>query len=374
MGVYQKYRDDKGRPTGPWFVKYPWRRDPRTFKVVYRTQKTSHSKKLATRFFRRKQDEFFRRDQQGLAIEDPKPRIGFAGLMDWHLDQDVVKSKKSYNKDVQRAKVLTERFGHLIADEISQTQVMNYQAERQKETTQYGRRVRPATVNREIALMRRAYNLGMDENLVSRNPCQRIKMLKEKNVRDGVLTWDELGRLRGELSPVAERVVMTAYHTGMRQGEILGLTVSKVNLEERYIDLSEDDTKDHERRRVYFCPELRDILRECLEARERVGVAHEYVFVRKNGKPVRSIRTAFEGACKRAGLEDFHFHDLRHTYNTDMRRAGVHDSVIMQQTGHATMEMFLRYNTVDEQDGREAVRKREEYLKKERHECSLYAP
>jgi integrase len=211
--------------------------------------------------------------------------------------------------------------------------------------------------------MRRAYNLGLDENLVSRNPCLRIKMLKEKNVRDRVLTFGELERLCKELSPVAERVVVTAYQTGMRQGEIVGLTVSKVNLEEGYIDLDEDDTKDHERRRVYFGQELRGILQECFEERERLGVAHEYVFVRKNGKAVRSVRTAFENACRRAGLNGFRFHDLRHTYNTDMRKAGVHDSVIMKQTGHATLEMFLRYNTVDEVDGKDAVRRREAYLK-----------
>jgi hypothetical protein len=135
MGVYQKYRDERGKPTGPWFVKYPWRRDPKSLKIIYKTQKASHSKNLATRFFRRKQDEFFRRDQQGLAIEDPRPRIGFEDLMDWYLDQDLVKAKRSYRKDVQRAKVLKERFGYLVADEITQTQVMNYQAERQKEST-----------------------------------------------------------------------------------------------------------------------------------------------------------------------------------------------------------------------------------------------
>lgn len=378
MGVYQKYRDKDGRPWGPWFAKFPYNRDPRKGKIVYRIKKASHSKKLAEKFLRMKQDEFFRRDQQGLAIEDPRPKIAFSELMDWYLEQDLVKAKRSYRDDMYRAKILKEKFRHLMADDITQTQVRNYQVQRQNEKTWHGHNVKPATVNREIALMRAAYNLGMDEGLVSQNPCRKIRMLKENNIRDRILTRDEFQRLCAELSPVAKDIVLTAYDTGMRKGEIFGeifsLTVDSVNLSERYIDLNGAGTKDHERRRIYFGEGLYWILKKYLELRERLGVTHSYVFIRENGEPVRSIRTAFKNACRRAEIKDFHFHDLRHCYNTEMRRAGVHESVIMQQTGHATIQMFLRYNTVDERDAREAVRKREEYLRRMKSECSLYAP
>ncbi len=67
---------------------------------------------------------------------------------------------------------------------------------------------------------------------------------------------------------------------------------------------------------------------------------------RRNGKPISCIRCGFEEACKRTGLEGFIFHDLRHTCVTNMRRAGVHDSIIMAITGHKTMVMFNRYNHV----------------------------
>lgn len=374
MGVYQRYRDKNGRPAGPWFAKYPYRRDPRTGKIVCRTKKASHSKKLAEKFLKRKEDEFFRRDEQGLAIEDPKPKITFAELIDWYLEQDLVGAKRSYKSDVQRADVLRRRFGRMIAEEMTRNQVRNYQVRRMKERTWRGDKVSPATVNREVALMRAVYNLGMDEGLVSESPCRKIKMLKENNARDRVLKPEEFERLCSELTPVAKRIVMTAYHTGMCHAEILGLTVEKVNLGERYIDLDADETKDHERRRVYFGEDLFKVLKECLDLRDKVGATHDYVFTRESGEPVRCIRVAFEGACKRANLGDFHFHDLRHCYNTEMRRAGVHDSVIMKQTGHATTKMFLRYNTVDEGDGREAVRRREEYLRRQNSDCSLCAP
>jgi len=75
------------------------------------------------------------------------------------------------------------------------------------------------------------------------------------------------------------------------------------------------------------------------------------------GKPVKSIRNSFKRACKKAGIEDFKFHDLRHTFNTNMRKAGVERSVIMKITGHKTMSMFERYNTVDRDDAHEAIKR-----------------
>jgi integrase len=71
------------------------------------------------------------------------------------------------------------------------------------------------------------------------------------------------------------------------------------------------------------------------------------------------IRTTFLKACHMMGIEDFRFHDLRHTFNTNMRKAGVDQSVIMKLTGHKTAAMFHRYNTVDTADAKEAYRKLE---------------
>jgi len=77
---------------------------------------------------------------------------------------------------------------------------------------------------------------------------------------------------------------------------------------------------------------------------------------------VNDIRTGLKKACNKAKIEygrfakgGFIFHDLRHTFNTSMRKAGVQESVIMDVTGHSTREMFDRYNTIDEDDTRKAV-------------------
>jgi integrase len=67
------------------------------------------------------------------------------------------------------------------------------------------------------------------------------------------------------------------------------------------------------------------------------------------------VRRAFEVACRKAGVDDVVFHDLRHTFVTNMRRSGVDSFRIMAVTGHQTMTVFKRYNTIDEADLRQAM-------------------
>ena len=83
------------------------------------------------------------------------------------------------------------------------------------------------------------------------------------------------------------------------------------------------------------------------------------------------MKNSLINACKKAGIiygrfvaGGFIFHDLRHTFNTNMRKAGVQESVIMEITGHSTREMFDRYNTIDEEDTRNAVNTLEDYFEK----------
>ena len=79
---------------------------------------------------------------------------------------------------------------------------------------------------------------------------------------------------------------------------------------------------------------------------------------------MRDIRGGLTDACEKAGIpygrfqkDGFIFHDLRHTFNTYMRKAGIAESVIMDITGHSTREMFDRYNTVDAEDAKIAIQK-----------------
>jgi len=159
-------------------------------------------------------------------------------------------------------------------------------------------------------------------------------------------------------------VVATGYYGGMRKGEVLNLTWSHIDMKNRIIKLEASETKDREARKIPICDGLYDILLSIPKA-----IHDDHVFLFK-GKPIKDFRTALRRACRDAGIpygrrtkDGFVFHDTRHCFNTNMRRSGVPESVIMKITGHSTREMFLRYDTVDSSDIRKAVDQMEGFLK-----------
>jgi hypothetical protein len=77
---------------------------------------------------------------------------------------------------------------------------------------------------------------------------------------------------------------------------------------------------------------------------------------RKSGRRARHHKTALASALRETGIGGFQLHDLRHTWTTNARKAGVDRTVIMKLTGHKTLAMFTRYNSVDEEDARQALR------------------
>lgn len=354
MGVFQRYKNKEGKSNGHWFARYPVKRDMNG-KIVYERKKVG-DKTAAKIFFAQKVAEFEMRERTGSQYTRD---FTFGQLVDWYLEQPGPKAKCSYKDDVQRSGVLRRYFGHLKASRILPSDIERYQQKRLEETSRRGIPTRPATVNREFALMRRTFNLAIRDELVLRNPCKGIPMLPEQNKRDRTLSSEEYRKLFEELHEPVRSIVLVAYHTGMRINEILTLTWDKVSMKEGYIDLTYADTKTKQKRRIFLTDAVKSVL---LEANKVRSLSHKFVFVHKDGRPVRSIRTAFENACKRADIAGFVIHDLRHCFVTNMRKAGVHDSVIMAQTGHKTMSMFLRYNSVDESDGKEAVQKLSDYL------------
>lgn len=360
MGVYRRIKD--GIPYGPWIVKFPYRRDPKTGRVLYTTC-VAHYRRDAFAILNHKKAEWRRRVHLG--IETSKDHTVWQ-LVDWYLDLPGTRRLRTYCKIRQHCRRLKAYFGHLKARDIKPSNVEEYQQKRISEISNRGSCYKAATVNRECEVLKRIFNLAMREDLVEKNPCWKVTRLPEDNARDRVLSYEELKRLVAELPHHAADIVTVGYHTGMRFGEIVGLTRDRVNLREGYLDLTAKDTKTREPRRIYFNDEVREVLNR---ARKTRGLRHSHVFMYK-GEPIKSIKVALASALERAGIEDFRFHDLRHTFVTNMRRAGVPETVIMKITGHKTRSMFARYDTIEPSDCKEAMRKLEELLAGEAEGCS----
>jgi integrase len=158
-------------------------------------------------------------------------------------------------------------------------------------------------------------------------------------------------------------MVATGFYTGMREGEITDIIRPKVDFKKRMIKLGAADTKDDEPRKVPICDELYPVLKDI-----PVSIHDDHLFLYK-GKPIKDIRTGLKRACRDARIpygrkieNGFVFHDLRHSFTTYMRKAGVAQSVIMAITGHAQTSMFDRYNAIDEDDLRQAMDKFSLYM------------
>jgi len=119
--------------------------------------------------------------------------------MAWYLELPAVKRKRSYDKDVERSKVLGRHFGDMQADKIKPSMVESFQHKMLETKNRKGRKYRPGAVNRMIALMKRIYILAIREDMALKNPCWKVAMLKEDNRMDRTLTPEEFERLVPEL-------------------------------------------------------------------------------------------------------------------------------------------------------------------------------
>ena len=375
MNVYQKYKDGQGRKTGPWFIKYPCGRDPLTGKIKYKIEKVGEFKKLAERAYQKKMVEWA--EKKYLDIKE-ESNLTFSQLVKWFLELPVVRQNKTI-KDIERAcRDLEKVFGPMLIKDIKPAMVEKYQHQRLQEPTRYGKPRSTANVNRTIAVLKRMFNLAVREELADKNPCWKVKMLPENNARDRILSVEELERLLTHLPPHAARIVHFAYLTGMRAGEIFNLTWDKVDLAQELVRLGGGG---YQNLRATGGFPLRSGL---WYIEMRLGGSEPWIITESSHtreNPSRRSRRLLLNACRKAGIVNFRFHDLRHTFNTNMRKAGVDHSVIMKLTGHKTPSMFQRYNTVDVGDAKLAYRQLEELLSQEQAQnaartkkCSQGAP
>jgi len=173
-------------------------------------------------------------------------------------------------------------------------------------------------------------------------------MTPEDNVRTGFLADEQYAALLNELPSELKSLFVTAADTGIRKGELLAIRWDQVDFDHGLITL-ERTKNGHARAVPILAGDMEDLLRAAKAYRDENWPRCERVFSR-DGKPICDFRAAWADACKRAGVPDLHFHDLRRTAVRNMRRAGVPQVVRMKISGHKTDSMERRYNIVDTED------------------------
>lgn len=250
-------------------------------------------------------------------------RITFRAMVEKYIQ------KYEKQRDQQTTKLLLPVFGSLTLSEITTEIVSDYRDARLKT-------VKPATVYQELSLMRRMFNVARREwKWLKDNPVADLSFaIGNKNARDRWLTPEEEKKLLDCATNPSwlRNLLMVALHTGMRRGEILNLKWQDVDLTRKLITIHK--SKNGEKRSLPMSRTLYSILSE-VKLRDISG--------RMFPIAVRSLRAAFGKTLDKAGIKDFHFHDLRHTFATRLVQNGVDLYKVKELLGHKSLTMTMRY-------------------------------
>ena len=264
-----------------------------------------------------------------------------------------VNQRKSLETAQGSLKALRSVFGPSFARDITLDRLDAYVA------TRLGAGRKPATIQKELAALKRAFHLAARAGKAVPPPFPRLRV---SNIRTGFFEEPEfravLAGLSGDLQPVVEFL----YLTGWRLTEVLTLEWRQVDVTAGVVRLEPGTTKNDEGREFPFSvlPPLEALLRRQRERTTAIeresGQIIRRVFHRQ-GAPIRDFRGAWRAACQRAGLVGRLIHDFRRTAVRNLERAGVPRSVAMKLTGHKTESVYRRYAIVAASDLVDGVKK-----------------
>jgi len=253
-------------------------------------------------------------------------------------------NKRSWQRDQQMLERLKEFFGmKRPLTEIGVADVENYKLHRRKA-------VSGSTVNRELALLKRMFNLAAAWGLYSEaNPVKQVKFFREFNTGTRVLSGEEERRLLQNAAPYLQDLVRFALHTGLRVGEIFSLRWSHVDWERGILTVYA--AKTGKVREVPLNADALQVLRAWGQNRR-----NEFVFYNpRTGKPFVDLKAGFRQACRKAGIEGVTWHTLRHTFASRLVNCGVDVVTVQELLGHSSLTVTMRYTHTHLRAKREAV-------------------
>jgi integrase len=261
----------------------------------------------------------------------------FSELTDLYVEnfgtQKAFQTSKRYLLAIVKA-----HFGSWRLSQITYLDLETYRNKRKATPTMGGKPRADASVNREMALIGHILNKAVEWGLLETSPFRKGKRLifKENNQRLRFLADTEIDTLLDACSPHLKPIAEVALHTGMRRGEVLGLKWEQIR--NGFIYLKE--TKSGKGRQIPINDQAARVFREL---RKKNQLKSPYVFCDSKGNRFHEVKRSFTSACKKAGLEDFRFHDLRHTFASHLVMNGVGLKAVQELLGHADLTMTMRY-------------------------------
>lgn len=342
--------------SGKWFAR--WYEDGKEFRLPAKTKgealsiyEDKQSEKRKKKLYPELEKEKTRIEQEKAKLENlQSSRPTLRELADSYLKQSKVQNVRA-NEDETRAKSWTEAvlqgkdgaitLGDVVAEEVSTDQINEVILELSKEFA-------PATVHRRLTILKAIYSKGERDGKISRNPVRLAKAPKYNNEVNRYLSLDEERRLFAVLPSLYVPIVTTALHTGARAGELLGLQWQEIDLEARRLYIKTG--RKSKPRGIPLNSILYETLKNEFEARKPEPT--DKVFPVGHAK---SLSRAFKTAVDRAKIQNFRFHDLRHTFNSRLAMNGANDRVLMTLSGWSSERMIRRYTHLSPEYLEEAV-------------------
>lgn len=257
-----------------------------------------------------------------------------------------VKMQRSFESKKYFVKALLDAFGNLPLRQFNARLIEQYQSDKMT----LGKK--PATINRHIATLKHIFTKALDWEMVEEfawKKVRKVKLLEENNRRLRYLSIEECQRLIECCGPRLKPIVIMALNTGMRKGEILNLTWDNIDMQHDLILL--DQTKNGESRQININKTLKATL---ISLPRRIDDG--YVFYDPiTNSPYQSVKRSLATALKKAGIRDFHFHDLRHTFASHLVMSGADITTVKELLGHKSLSMTLRYSHLSASHKSEAV-------------------
>ncbi len=323
--------------------------------VSYRVQVRKRGYPTQSATFKRKTDAKKWAGSVEAAIEERRyknfaqaRRRTVGELIDKYRDDYLPRKPKS--ERVQRPQLdwWRDQIGGLTLADLTPDVIVDCRNRLAKKANRGNERLAPATVNRYLALLSHVLTIGAKElRWLPSSPMRDVSKLKEPRGRDRYLSEEERANLlkacRESDSPYLLPIVTLALSTGMRRGEILQLTWDAIDLSRRRITLRE--TKNREIRTVALVNRAHDVISELAGNRSN---SSPFVFAGEDSTKPVDIKKAWYTAVRRAGIEDFRFHDLRHSAASYMVMNGATLPEIAEVLGHKTYDMVKRYAHLSE--------------------------
>ena len=206
-------------------------------------------------------------------------------------------------------------------------------------------RVSRSTVDKDLGVLKAFFNWCMAQGLATSNPVRKVKSFREDNTRLRYLTETEYQRLVAAATKVrspslADKITL-AVHTGLRRGNLFRLRWDQIDFLNRVLRVSR--TKANHPHAVPLNKTALETLERLHRDRSDSPFVFPHVGGKHDGQPVKDVKNAFHAALDAAGIEDFTWHDLRHTFASWLVMRGASLRAVADLLGHRSLKMAMRY-------------------------------